>query len=92
MAKKIRILIDSLKKEFPDLKVSEWDTDSTAILWSGEGSKIRGLPAFNYYAMDIDPNETIWIMGVHKDLVKWSEKNGLFWEPYDTGTWLAYSI
>lgn len=62
---------------------------SGAVLWTGEGAgDIDGLPAFDYYAED--PQEVVYQMGIHKKLVQWAEERGLCWEPYDSGTYLAY--
>jgi hypothetical protein len=67
----------------------EWD--SSAYLWSGEGAVMPdGMDAFNYYGFEEDPHETVWVMGVHKALRKWTESKGLFWECNDPGTYHAY--
>ena len=67
----------------------EWDQN--AVLWSGEGSVMPdGTPAFNSLSYESDPEENLYILGVHKDLVKWSSAKGLFWEAHDAGTYLAY--
>jgi len=69
----------------------EWSPG--AVLWSGEEAEMPdGNYAFNYNSWESDPQEKIWQIGVHKDLVKWSDSKGLFWEPNDPGTYLAYPI
>ena len=70
---------------------NEWS--KSAVLWSGEGAIMPdGTPAFDSMAYERDPQEKLYVMGVHKDLVKWIEAKGLFWEANDAGTYLAYPI
>jgi len=88
-------LVKELKKKFGSKfwvkPGNEWSDG--AVLWSGEEARMPdGEDAFNYYGFESDPQEKIWIMGVHKDLVQWSKSKGLFWEPNDAGTYLAYPI
>jgi len=86
-------LIQAIKR---DLKIAwvkdgrEWDGGKGALLWSGEGANIDTplygrVPAFDYWA-----EGELYEFGVHKVLRDWSEKNGLYWECYDPGTYLAY--
>jgi len=84
-------LIDKFEKAFPNAWVKPGDEFSGggAVLWSGEGAEHKDIALFNYY--DDDPKERTYQMGVHVDLVKWSEENGLYWEAHDAGTYLAYS-
>lgn len=71
---------------------SGYEWKAGAVLWSGEGAMMPdGNPAFSSMAWESDPKENLYIMGVHKDLIKWSKSKGLSWESYDSGTYLAYS-
>lgn len=84
-------LIAKLKR---DLKITwvkdgaEWK-DGNAVLWSGEGAYItvdgEKIEAFDYYG-----DHSLYTFGVAKELDKWAKDNGLMWEPYDAGTYLAY--
>lgn len=56
-----------------------------------EGGTINDLPACDYYAFEFDPKETIYIMGVHRELHTFLEQRGWHVEPYDPGTYLAYN-
>lgn len=89
-------LVEELKKKFGSkfwVKPGIQWNGGGAALWSGEGAVMPdGKDAFNYNGYDSDPQEKIWVMGVHKDLVKWTDSKGLFWEPNDPGTYLAYSV
>ena len=65
----------------------EWGQN--AIFWTGESAIMAdGLEAYDTYAMD--PKETIYVMGIHKDLIKWAESKKIFLEPYDAGTLIGY--
>jgi hypothetical protein len=69
----------------------EWR--SGAILWSGEGAMMPdGMPAFSPMSYESDSEEAIYTLCVHNDLVKWADAKGLYWEAYDSGTYLAYPI
>tara|TARA_R110000772_G_scaffold16184_11_gene46259 strand:+ start:602 stop:904 length:303 start_codon:yes stop_codon:yes gene_type:complete len=72
----------------------EWldDEDSPIILWTGEGTTINDMPAFNNYSYESDPREEIWTNGVHNDLVELADKLGAYWECYDSGTYMLYMI
>ena len=70
---------------------SEWNGGSE-VLWSGEGATIpngegEAVNAFDYYGP-----ESIYEFGVHKTLVAWAEKNGVYWECHDPGTYHAYKV
>jgi hypothetical protein len=88
-------MVKELKTKFvSDFSVRpgyEWDQSS--VLWSGEGAMMPdGMPAFDSMAYESDPNEEQYVLGVHKDLIKWSNDKGLFWEAHDPGTYLAYPV
>lgn len=68
-----------------------YEFGNKSVLWSGESAVMPdGHQAFEYNSTEFDPKEEIWVMGVHKDLVKWADKNGLFWEWNDPGTIFAW--
>lgn len=71
---------------------SEWG-EGSPLVWSGEDAYMpSGVPAFNYNSWESDPEELTYVLGVHKQLVAWAEKKGLYWEFYDPGTVLLYKI
>jgi len=75
-------------KQFPKAWAKdgkEFDGDSSRLVWTGEGSTINGLPMFDYYRDD-----SFYIMGVHTDVYDWCQKNNLFIEAYDAGTYMIY--
>ena len=55
-----------------------------------EGGTIDGYGACYYNAWSDDPNEEIWVLGVHKDLREKLDQLGFFPECHDPGTYLAY--
>ncbi len=55
-----------------------------------EGGEINDFPACNYFGYADDPNETIWIMGVHRELVHETQVLGYHVECHDPGTYIAY--
>jgi hypothetical protein len=85
-------ILDALEKKFPNCWFkdgNEFD-GSSAAAWSGEGSGIDGMPAFDSYASGWDPEETMYVMGVKKELADFVKSKGYFWEAYDSGTYLLY--
>lgn len=88
-------LIAKLQKEFPNIKGicdgkdRGWG-DCIHLGDAAEGGTIDDMPACNYYGFDLDPQETIWVMGVHKKLRDFIEARGWFIECNDPGTYLAY--
>jgi hypothetical protein len=80
-------VVESLVKRFPKVWAKPGsDFRQGAIVWSGEGSEMpNGLPAFDYYS-----ESSLYEFGVHKKLVEWAAKRGMYWECYDPGTFLAY--
>ena len=84
-------IIDALEKKFPNCWFKDGDLwGSSATVWSGEGSRIDGMPAFDSYASGWDPKETMYVMGVKKELADFVKSKGYFWEAYDSGTYLLY--
>lgn len=83
---KMKKIIADLQAKFPKVWFNE-GSDFGGFGWSGEGSDIDGIQAFDYYGWEHDPKETIWQMGVHVDLVAWADGHGLYWECHDPGTY-----
>jgi len=85
-------IIAQLKAAFPDCWFKdghEFDGGEAAV-WSGEGSEVEDLPAFNADSYMADPKEQVWVMGVHHQLNSFVESRGYHWEAYDSGTYLLY--
>lgn len=57
---------------------------------AAEGGEIDGNYACYYNGWDADPEEKIWIMGVHRKLFDLLGKCGFHAECYDPGTYIAY--
>ena len=83
-----------LTEKFPRLWAKpgqEFGKNQPTCIWSGEGSVMPdGQEAFCGYSYDIDPEETVWQMGVHKDLVAALAAIGYHAEAYDGGTYFFY--
>jgi len=92
--------INSLKKQFPNVHGIK-----PAVEWGGaeyakgihlgdvaEGGEIDGMSAAYYNAGFEDPQEKIWVMGVHKKLAGALEKLGYYGEFYDAGTLIAWPV
>lgn len=91
-------------KEFPTCwskPGNEWEPQSVAILWTGEGSEIPVcsgndggnpdvtlVPAFDMLSTDYDT----YHLGVHERLEAFAELHGCYWSAYDMGTYLLYEI
>lgn len=84
-------ILTELQKTFPEcwFKPGE-DFSPNAAVWSGEGSVIDGVQAFNYNSWEFDPKENTWTMGIHNKLFQFAEKHGYHWEANDPGTYLLY--
>lgn len=88
-------ILDELKTEFPDCWFKagkEFDGSENRIVWSGEGSMIGNLPAFDPSAWEFDSLEYVYVMDVHKKLNDFVEVRGYYWESYDAGTFFLYKI
>lgn len=84
-------VVKQMKRAFPDITgVEVRDKDMIFLGDVAEGGTIDNLPACDYYGFDCDPQERIWIMGVHKDLREFMEDHGWFVECHDPGTYFAY--
>ena len=57
-------------------------------IWTGEGAGdgSDGHALFNHFAFDVDPKETVWIMGVHHEMQNLLDDAGWFAEFHDAGT------
>ena len=98
MNKKRNLAIKKLEKAFPGIKgirecTESWFPNEDAIHLGdcAEGGTINDLPACDYYAFEIDPEEKIYVMGVHKELRELVKQCGYAVECYDPGTWVAYA-
>ncbi len=88
-------ILTELQQTFPDCWFKpgdQFDPSCGAVVWSGEGSEIDNINAFNFYSYSEDPKEKIWILGVHRSLHEFVTNNGYFWESHDPGTYLLYEI
>ncbi len=88
-------ILEELQKAFPDCWFKagkEFDGSSTRLVWSGEGSEINGLPAFDCNAWEHDSHEQTYTMCVHNDLNKFAESCGCYWEAHDGGTFFLYKV
>lgn len=87
-------LLSSFHKEFPDAWCkpgSEFSSNSQEagrLLWSGEGSYC--LHDQGGYLIPIFTPNAPGEMALAIRLQRWSEREGVRWEPYDDGTWFAY--
>ena len=77
--------IDRLNKLFPNIKAVstvEWDGEEGGIWFRQEGNTHSdGMPYFDYWS-SYDQ--------VHPEVQKALESMGLYAEPHDAGTWMAY--
>lgn len=86
MNKKQEKIIADLKSKFPNVWFNK-GSDFGGIGWSGEGSEIDGLSAFDYNSWEHDPQEKTFIMGVQRSLHDWAYSHGMYWECHDPGTY-----
>jgi len=85
--------INRLRKMFPDIhgikSADDWGCKGAIHLGDiAEGGEINGLPAADIYASD--PEEEVYIMGIHYRLRAALTDMGWFSEWHDSGTILAY--
>lgn len=84
-------LVKRINEAFPDVKDVEARGNNTIFLGDvAEGGTINGVSVCDYYGFDLDPEEDIWVMGVHRKLRKIVEDAGFFVECHDPGTYFAY--
>ena len=86
---KTETMIAILENEFPQCWFK--DVEGDGVITSGEGSVIDEMEAFNYNGWADDPQETIWQMGVNKELVDFVEGFSMYWECQDPGTYKLYA-
>lgn len=90
---KAEIVVRQFNKRFPDIKgVAVRDDNQIFLGNAAEGGEINEIPAADYYGDAMDPQEKIWVFGVHKEIIKFLEDRGWFAEWYDPGTLFAYPI
>jgi hypothetical protein len=79
-------LIKQINKRFPDIwmKPSEEFNGSKGAIWTGEGSDIDNVSAFEHYGY----RDT---MGIHPDLWNFLKAKGWHCEWYDGGTVFIYN-
>lgn len=96
---KVGTLIKKLEKAFPAISgfkdMSEWNggydkNEAVHLGDAAEGGEIDGLPACDYYSFDLDPQENIYVMGVHRKLRDFLKKHGFTLGCYCPGTYYAY--
>jgi len=91
---KAEAVIKYLTAKFPRLWAKlgqEFGRNQPTTIWSGEGSVMPDdQAAFCSYSYDIDPEERVWQMGVHKDLIRALEAIGYHADAYDGGTYFFY--
>lgn len=78
-------LIKAIIKKFPKvwLKTSEEFNGNKGAIWTGEGSDIGDIDAFNYYGY----KDTL---GIHPDMWRFLQGKGWHCEWYDSGTIFIY--
>jgi hypothetical protein len=76
--------IATLNRLFPNINAVstvEWDGEEGGIWFRQEGNlHTDGMPFFEYYSDE----------QVHPEVNKALKSLGLYAEPYDAGTWMAY--
>jgi len=93
MTARATTVVKRIKKAFPNISgVDVHDKDKVFLGDVAEGGTIDGLSACDYYAFDFDPNEEVYVLGVHKKLAALVEKAGWFVECGDPGTYFAYPV
>ncbi|MFK5951039.1 MAG: hypothetical protein QM500_19980 [Methylococcales bacterium] len=88
-------ILSSLQVLFPDCWFKpgcEFDGSDARIAWSGEGSLIDGISAFDSSSFETDPSELQYTMFVHNKLATYVAEQGYYWESYDSGTFFLYKI
>jgi len=89
-------VVQRLKKMFPDISGIQdgeaWGAGKHSVHLGdcAEGGTIDGLPACDYYAGSMDPEEKIYVLGVHRKLRDAVESMGYYVECWDPGTFIAY--
>ena len=88
----ITTTIKKLKAQFPTLDVvpSEEFDGTEGGLWFKNSTEVEsgGYPLFNYYTED--HQEKVYVMGIHRRLGAVLEEAGMFGEPHDSETLMAW--
>lgn len=83
-------LIKTLQAEFPGMQCrlgEDFSPEYKGSIWTGEDApSVDGNAMFSSYSHDIDPHETIWVMGVHRRLQAILDRAGWMAEFHDAGT------
>ena len=91
MTCRAQTVVNRINKNFPGIDGVKVHSKSKIFMGNvAEGGTINGLSACDYYAFDYDPEEKIYVFGVHKKLKKVIEDAGWFVECYDPGTYFAF--
>ena len=88
-----QVILTALRERFPDCQFrdgEEFDGDPDCIAWSGEGSTIV-VDGVEWEAFDTYADNSAYDMGVHREMYRFAEERGFFWEAYDCGTFLMYA-
>lgn len=83
-------LLIEIQQKYPKVWAKEsevFKADYKDCIWTGEGSYIGVLPAFNYYA-----TSPLYIMGVLEEFHNFLERRGWYCEWYDAGTIIINKI
>lgn len=82
-------ILTDLREAFPNcwFKDAKDFDGGTAIVWSGEGSYIGDLPAFDHYAANGN-----YAMGVLVAIDAFVDERGYWWSCEEPGTYLLYPL
>jgi hypothetical protein len=82
---------------FPSKKESSYLACDTSETWmqmidgaptTGEGCIVNGLPVYDHWTT----NYELYDMGILKTVAEWAKTQGMYGEPYDSGTLKFYRI
>jgi hypothetical protein len=84
-------LITAINQTFPRMQCrlgEDFSSSNRGSIWTGEdaGEAADGNSIFNHYAFDVDPQETVWVLGVHRQLLALLQTAGWHAEFHDAGT------
>ncbi len=91
-----KTLMAKINKAFPKMPLrlgENFSPENKGAIWTGEdaGEASDGNSVFNYYAFEIDPQEKVYVLGVHRELLNILNDAGWHAEFYDAGTVLIYN-
>lgn len=97
MAATVKQVVKKLQKLFPEINGikdgAEWSRPGAVHLGDcAEGGTINGVSACDYNAWEHDPQEKIYVLGIHRELEAALNELGWYAECHDPGTYLAYPI